>query len=268
VSTTGVSIAGKTVLITGASNGIGLELARIFAQNRCHLVILSRNRHALKDIGDELQRLYGVTVFVLPKDLAHPKAPTEAFADLQEAGVKIDYLVNNAGFGGLGPVWQRSLEDDLDMIQVNVTALTHLTKLFLPQIMERRGKVMNVASTAAFQPGPLMAVYYASKAYVLSFSEALAEELRGTGVTVTTLCPGPVPTGFQERAGGTHNFGSRGPMVLSASEVARIGFDAFLQGKRVVIPGKLNWLGAQGTRLAPRTLTTRLIKKMQQGRKK
>jgi uncharacterized protein len=268
LSATTVSIAGKTALITGASGGIGLELARIFAQNRCNLVVLARNRHSLKDVGDELQRQYGINVFVLPKDLAHPKAPGEAFADLQEAGVRIDFLVNNAGFGGLGPVWQRPLEDDLDMIQVNVTALTHLTKLFLPQILERRGRIMNVASTAAFQPGPLMAVYYASKAYVLSFSEALAEELRGTGVTVTTLCPGPVPTGFQARAGGSSEFGSRKPMVLSAAEVATIGFDGFLRGKRIVIPGKLNWLGAQGTRFAPRSLTTRLVKKIQQQRKK
>ncbi len=146
-----------------------------------------------------------MTVRVSPKDLAHPAAPTELYQELQEAGIVLDVLVNNAGFGGGGPFLNTEWNNEAEMMQVNMVALTHLTKLFLPQIRAREGKLLNVASTAAFQPGPFMAVYYASKAYVLHFTEALAEELRDTGVTVTCLCPGPVKTNFQKRAhlGGT-----------------------------------------------------------------
>ena len=192
--------APKTALITGASSGIGLELAHLFARDGYRLVLVARSRGALRELGDDLQSRYNVTVRISPRDLAHPSTPNELYQELQEAGIVLDVLVNNAGFGGGGAFLSTDWNNEAEMMQVNMVALTHLTKLFLPQIRAREGKLLNVASVAAFQPGPFMAVYYASKAYVLHFTEALAEELRGTGVTVTCLCPGPVKTNFQKRA--------------------------------------------------------------------
>src|SRR4028118_836546 len=190
-----------TALVTGASGGIGLELARVFAQNGYDLVITARSKERLHALSNELQAKHQVSVRVLVADLAEPKAPQQIFDELQRDGVTVDVLVNNAGFAAYGPFLQTALDAELQLLQVNVTALTHLTKLFLPQMLQRqRGKILNVASTAAFQPGPLMAVYYASKAYVLSFSQAVGEELRGSGVSVSCLCPGPTTSGFQERA--------------------------------------------------------------------
>ena len=190
--------APKTALITGASSGIGLELAHLFARDGYRLVLLARNRNALRQIGDDLQARYGITVRIAPKDLAHPAAAVELYQELQEAGVLVDVLVNNAGFGLAGPFATNDWAQEAEMLQVNMVAATHLTKLFLPQIRARGGNIVNVASTAAFQPGPFMAVYYATKSYLLSFSEALAEELDGTGATVTCLCPGPVKTNFYQ----------------------------------------------------------------------
>ncbi len=256
--------APKTALITGASSGIGLELAHLFAQDGYRLVLVARNRGALRLLGDDLQSRYGITVRIAPKDLAHPASPDELYHELQESGVVLDVLVNNAGFGAAGAFLQTKWSDESEMIQVNVTALTHLTKLFLPQIRAREGKLLNVASTAAFQPGPFMSVYYASKAYVLSFSEALAEELMGTGVTVTCLCPGPVKTNFQKRAylQGTAMMNS--PLMVDVREVARIGYEGMKQGRRIVIPGWKNRVLVEGVRLAPRNLLTKVVRKLQE----
>lgn len=256
--------APKTALITGASSGIGLELAHLFAQDGYRLVLVARNRGALRELGDELQSRYDTTVRVSPKDLAHPASPAELYQELQEAGIVLDVLVNNAGFGLAGPFLKNPWADEAEMLQVNVAALTQLTKLFLPQIRAREGKVMNVASTAAFQPGPFMAVYYASKAYVLSFSEALAEELRGTGTTVTCLCPGPVKTNFQKRAylKGTAMINS--PLTVDVREVARIGYEGLKQGKRLVIPGWKNRLLVESLRVSPREMTTKVVRKLQE----
>jgi len=210
---------------------------------------------------------YGVRVSVLPKDLSDPSTPPQIGRDLAARGIAVDVLVNNAGFGVYGLFAETSIDRELEMIQVNVVALTHLTKLILAGMLARRlGRILNVASTAAFQPGPLMAVYYATKAYVLSFSEALANETAGTGVTVTTLCPGPTPTGFAERAG----FGTSpllpGPFVWSASAVARAGWSGMMRGKRVVVPGLANRAIVQAERFTPRRLVTAVARKLQESR--
>jgi len=256
--------APKTALITGASSGIGLELAHLFAQDGYRLVLVARNRTALRLLGDDLQSRYGITVRIAPKDLAHPASPEELYHELQESGIVLDVLVNNAGFGAAGSFLKTNWQDESEMIQVNITALTHLTKLFLPQIRAREGKLLNVASTAAFQPGPFMSVYYASKAYVLSFTEALAEEALGTGMTVTCLCPGPVKTNFQKRAYLQGTKLATSPLTVDVREVARIGYEGMKQGRRIVIPGWKNRVLVEGVRLAPRSLLTKVVRKLQE----
>src|SRR5262252_4477634 len=174
----------------------------LLAEDRQDLVLVARNKKKLDELAHDLTAAFGITARVLARDLAKPATPGKIAAELAEAGVEIETLVNNAGFGVYGSFVKTDPAQDLEEIQVNIAAVTHLTGLFLPAMVERRrGRILNVASTAAFQPGPLMAVYYASKAYVLSFSEALANELSGSGVTVTALCPGPTITNFRERAG-------------------------------------------------------------------
>ena len=242
-------------LITGASVGIGYELAKVFARNGYDLVLLARNREQLQKVAAECQSL-GAAARVLMKDLAIPAAPQDIFDELTRDGVQIDVLVNNAGFGTHGPFAEIDTDADLRLLQVNIVALTHLTKLFLrPMLARGDGKILNVASTAALQPGPLMATYYASKAYVLSFSEAVAAEVSGRGVTVTALCPGPVQTEFQKRAG-IETARLFSGYVMDAATVARAGFDALMRGKRVAIPGVSNKLLAFASRLGPRRLAT------------
>ena len=248
----------RTALVTGALGGIGMELARLFARDGFNLVLVARNGDKLAQLAGELQAAHGIGVTVLPKDLAQPQAPDEIFAALQQDGIPVDVLVNNAGFGNRGRFTETAYPVEAEELQVNVVALTHLAKLFLPPMVARRwGKILNVASTAAFQPGPLMAVYYASKAYVLSFSQALAEEVRDSGVTVTALCPGPTDTGFVARAGarGTRLFTLR---VMDAPTVAAVGYRALMQGRTMVIPGWRNTLVAQANRFAPRRLSARM----------
>ena len=260
-------LVAKTALITGASSGIGLELARLFAGDGYRLVLVARNRGVLRALGDELQAKHGIEVRVSPKDLAHPASPTELYQELQEAGIVLDVLVNNAGFGGAGPFLKTDWNNEAEMMQVNMVALVHLTKLFLPQVRAREGKVMNVASVAAFLPGPYQSIYYATKAFVLSFSEALAEELRGTGTTVTCLCPGPVETGFQARAGTSTADVARSPLLVDVREVARAGYEGMKQSKRLVIPGWKNRALIQGLRLSPRSTATKMVSRMN-GKKK
>jgi short-subunit dehydrogenase len=258
----------QTALITGASGGIGLELARLFAAGGYDLVLVARSADRLEEIAGELRSRHGITARVLAKDLAVPGSPEEVFQELEAAGVVVDVLVNNAGFATYGPFAEIDLGRELEELQLNVVTLTHLTKRLLPGMLaRRRGGVLNLASTAGFQPGPLMAVYYASKAYVISFSEALAEELSGTGVTVSALCPGPTATGFQRRAGleGSKLF-SGAVQVADAAAVARAGYEGFLAGKRIVIPGLLNKVGVQSIRLSPRSLATKVVKRMQERR--
>ncbi len=248
------------MLITGASSGIGRELAKCFAADGCRVVLAARNTSALQSLAGELRRDHRIEALVLPADLALPDTPARLFSELQTAAVTVDVLVNNAGFGAHGSFAELPLARQLEMVQVNVTALTHLTGLFLPGMRERRrGGVLNVASTAAFQPGPGMAVYYATKAYVLSFSEAIAEELAGTGVRVTTLCPGPTATNFAAAA----NFqGSRflTKGAMSAEAVARYGHRAFRRGAIVAIPGLRNRLMTFSVRLSPRAAVRKVVK--------
>ena len=255
-----------TALVTGASGGIGEELARLFAADGHGLVLVARRRDRLERLAAELREGHGVEARVLAADLARPDAPRELFEELEGAGVAVDALVNNAGFGSYGLFAGTDLRSELGLLQVNVVALTHLTKLFLPGMLaRRRGYVMNVASTAAFQPGPLMAVYYASKAYVLSFSEALANECAGTGVVVSALCPGPTETGFVAAAGmGDSRLFDRA--VMDARTVAAEGYRGLLAGKAVVIPGLRNNLLARSIGLFPRGLVTRVVRGIQERR--
>ncbi|HWS88897.1 MAG TPA: SDR family oxidoreductase [Pyrinomonadaceae bacterium] len=255
-----------TALVTGASGGIGEELARLFAADGHDLVLVARSRDKLARLSEELAGRHDVKARVLAADLARAETPREIFEELSAGGVSVDALVNNAGVGSYGLFAETDLRSELDLLQINVVALTHLTKLFLPgMIARRRGYVMNVASTAAFQPGPLMAVYYASKAYVLSLSEALANECGGTGVVVSALCPGPTETGFVAAAGmGESKLFDRA--VMDARTVAVEGYRGMLAGKAVVIPGFRNNLLARSIGLFPRGLVTRVVRGIQEKR--
>jgi short-subunit dehydrogenase len=252
-----------TALVTGASGGIGLALAKELAKNGHDLVLVARTEDKLERIAAEVRSSYDRKVTVIAKDLTHSAAPEELYQALIAQNIEIDILVNNAGFATYGKFVETSLERELAQLQLNVVTLTHLSKLFLRDMVTRgRGAVLNVASTAAFQPGPLMAVYYATKAYVLSLSEALADELRGTGVTVTALCPGPTESGFQEAAQMQDSrLVQRG--LMSAETVAAQGYAALKRGARVVIPGFANQLGAMLPRFLPRQLVTRVVRTMQ-----
>jgi short-subunit dehydrogenase len=254
----------KTALITGASFGIGLEFARIFAREGYNLVLVARSADKLRQLASELEKSHGTRSLILAVDLTEPGSPAYVLDQTTRADIQVDVLVNNAGFGLYGFFAENDLEECLRLIQLNVTTLTHLTRLYLPVMIERkRGRILNVASTAAFQPGPLMAVYFATKAYVLHFSEALANELNGTGVTVTCLCPGPTATEFSKRANATGmrllKFGS-----MDAHTVAEDGYRALMAGKPVVISGFRNWLVAQSVRLSPRGLVTAIARKTQE----
>jgi short-subunit dehydrogenase len=254
-------------LITGASSGIGLELATVAASDRHDLVIVARNRERLESVGRGLAEEYGVRVSVIEKDLANPSSAAEIASELAAGGVQVDVLVNNAGFGVYGAFAETPLHEEIEMIEVNVCAVTRLTKALLRGMLERRrGGILNVASTASFQPGPMLAVYYATKAYVLSFSEALASETAGNGVTVTALCPGPTHTGFQRRAGFKAIPLFSGPLVTDAAAVARAGWDGLKSGRRVVVPGLANKILVQGERLAPRRLVTAITHRLNSSR--
>lgn len=261
----------QTALITGASTGIGYELARIFAEKGYDLVLVARNSQKLAQAQKDFEEKFKVSVSALPKDLSRTNAPEEIFRQLQQDRIPVHVLVNNAGFGVHGPFSDTVLADELEMIQVNLVTLTHLTKLFLKGMLAGgEGKILNVASTAAFQPGPLMAIYYATKAYVLSFSEALSEELRGTGVTVTCLCPGPTETEFLKRANVGHTILTTGKLtgrLLDAKTVAEIGYKGLMKKKRVVIPGLMNQTFAFLARYAPRNWVIRAVKFVQTRRR-
>jgi short-subunit dehydrogenase len=254
---------GKTALITGASGGIGYELAKLFAKDRHNLVLVARSGPKLTQFADELQRQFGVSAKAIPLDLTAAPAPQFLFDQLQREGIAVDILVNNAGYGVFGEFSKISLEDNLGQIELNVTALTHLTKVFLGPMIERRsGRIMNVASTAGFQPGPLMAVYYATKAYVISFSEALANEVKDAGVTVTCLCPGPTDTGFQGRSGTGNTVLLKALPPMDAKTVARDGYRGLMAGKTLVISGFRNWLLAESLRFSPRKMVTAVSRKL------
>ena len=258
----------KNVLITGASGGIGLELARIHARHGDNLILIARSQDKLMELKTEILKKHNMSVHIFAKDLAAENATSEIFNELESESVKIDYLINNAGFGHYGEFVNNHWEKEKQMIELNITALTHLTKLFLPGMIERGyGRIMNVASVAGFFPGPLMAVYYATKAFVLSFSEALNSELDKTGVSVTALCPGPTLSGFQEAASvkGVKLFEHKG--LPTSAQVAEYGYKAMIKGKTVAIHGIQNLLMVTSVRFVPRNMVSRIVK-MVQGRKK
>ncbi|RXT15265.1 SDR family oxidoreductase [Ammoniphilus sp. CFH 90114] len=258
---------GKSVLITGASSGIGYELAKCFAIDGYHLILCARREEKLVELAQHLQDSFQAKSSIIVQDLADPSAPAELLRKLEGDGLKVDILVNNAGFGLYGLFSTLDTQEILDMIQVNISSLTHLTKLLLPGMMERgNGKILNVASTAAFQPGPLMAVYYATKAYVLSFSEALANEVEPHGISVSALCPGPTETGFEKRANLEKSKLFQG-VNMDAATVARIGYVGLLQGKTIIIPGLKNQILASSVRLAPRKMLTKVVRRLQETRK-
>lgn len=253
----------KTALITGATTGIGLELAKLFAKNKFNLVIVSRNASRLKDVSESLSNEYKVTVKSISKDLSKNNAAREIYEEITNEKLKIDMLVNNAGFGVHGAFSDTDLNEDIEMIQLNITSLVVLTKLFLNDMKKNNsGKIMNVASTAAFQPGPFMAIYYATKSFVLSFSEALGEELSETNITISAFCPGPTKTEFQDRAGiNKIKLVSRNlfPM-MSAGDAAKIGFEGMMKGNRIVIPGFMNNMLPVTLRFVPRSIVSKISK--------
>jgi hypothetical protein len=253
----------QTALITGASGGIGYEFAKLLARDCRTLVLVARSRDRLQAVKKELESAHPVSVRVMDKDLSLPGAADEIYLELGKARIDVDILVNNAGFGGYGAFSGTNWKNEAEMIGVNITALTHLTKLFVKDMIVRKsGKIVNVASTAAFQPGPFMAVYYASKAYVLSFSEAIANELKGTGVTVTALCPGPTDTGFAAAADVEQSRLFRLRRAASAAEVARYGYNAMRKGKTVAVHGLLNKIMAFSVRLSPRKLLPAVVRRL------
>ena len=251
-------------MITGASGGIGYELALLCAQDGFDCILVARSHDKIAELAARLESEFRVKTLVIPRDLSKPNAVDEIFEEVSAASMAVDMLVNNAGFPVFGLFTQTQLEAELEMLNVNVIALTALTKLFLRGMVERHaGRILNLASTAAFEPGPLMAVYYASKAYVLSFSEALANELRGTGVTVTALCPGPTRTGFQKRGVMEDSRLVQG-QIADARSVAAAGYRGMISGKTIVIPGFSNKLIPWVVRVSPRGVVTRVVRRMQE----
>lgn len=251
-------------LVTGASTGIGKDLAFECARDGYDLILTARSRQALEAVATAIRTETGRTSQIVPCDLSDPASPRILFEQVQSVESQIEILVNNAGFGLVGSFWQLGEEEQMRMVHLNIGALTHLSRLFLPGfIQRRRGRILNVASTAAFQPGPLMAVYYASKSYVLSLSVALHNEVQEYGVSVTALCPGATVTEFAERAGFTNPkvFNSR--LAQSSAHVAKLGYHALKHGKPVVITGRVNALMAFLTRFAPLPFTASMARRFQ-----
>jgi len=250
-----------TAVVTGASSGIGAELARVLARHGHDLVLVARDRARLEALAGELSSEHGVKAEAVPADLGDGTGIRGLAAALAERAPEIEVLVNNAGVGMHGPFAECDPEALHAMLQLNVVALTALTRIVLPSMRARRsGRILNVASTAAFVPGPFMAGYYASKAYVLSLSVALATELEGSGITVTALCPGPTRTAFADRAGVAKSRLFQGGGVMEAAEVARVGYDGMRAGRAIVVPGLRNRLLAASSGLGPRRLAARIVR--------
>ena len=254
----------NTALITGASNGIGLELAKVHASKGGDLVLVARNKTKLDQLKTELESQYKVSVYTIGKDLSANNSAQEVYDETTKQNIQIDYLINNAGFGNFGMFVETEWNKELQMVNLNITTLTQFTKLYLQDMVKRRsGKIMNVASTAAFQSGPTMAVYFATKAYVLSFSEAIDNEVSDKGVTVTSLCPGATESGFQAAAAMEDSNLVKGKKLPTAKEVAEYGYASMMKGKTVAIHGMMNWIMANSVRFTPRALVVKLTRKIQ-----
>jgi uncharacterized protein len=254
----------KTTLITGASSGIGLELAYINAQKGNNAVLIARNNKRLEEIKHEIENKYKTKVYIIAKDLSIKNAPLDVYTELKQKNIQIDYLINNAGFGDYGMFTETSWEKEEQMINLNISALTQFTKLFLKDMVARgNGKIMNVASIASFIPGPLMAVYFATKSYVLHFSEAINNEVQGKGVTITALCPGPTESGFQNAAAMQESKMFEGKKIPSSLEVAKYGYDAMIKGKSVAVHGFMNNIMVNSVRFTPRNLIVKIVRSIQ-----
>lgn len=249
-------------LITGATRGLGYEFSKLFASNGTDLFLTARNSERLDSICRDLSERYSVNVDYIAVDLSQPMAANKIIEELNKKKLEINILVNNAGFNVYGEFNKTSLSDELEMIQLNLVSLTILTKLLLPNMIKKgSGKILNIGSTGSFVPGPLNAVYCATKAFVLSFSEAIAEELSGTGVTCTVLCPGATKTEFANRAGMENVKLFKIPgAVMNANVVAKIGYNALFKGKRQITPGFSNKLLVLSTYFTPRTIMAKLTK--------
>jgi len=253
----------NTALITGASNGIGLELAKIFASKGANLVLVARSKSKLDDLKSELESKYKVNVLVIAKDLSAANSAQEVYEETTQKGIPIDYLINNAGFGDFGMFAETDWNKELQMINLNITTLTQFTKLYLQDMLKRSsGRIMNVASTAAFQSGPTMAIYCATKAYVLSFSEAISNEVSDKGVTVTALCPGATESGFQAAAAMDESELFKGKKLPTSKEVAEYGYQSMMKGKTVAIHGMMNYIMANSVRFTPRALVVKIARKI------
>jgi uncharacterized protein len=250
----------KTALITGASNGLGVEFAKIHAAKGDNLVLVARSKDKMNLLKAEIEKRHDVSVYVIGRDLSETGAPKTIYNELKTQKIHVDYLINNAGFGDFGLYEKSNWEKQLQMINLNITAVAYFTRLFLPDMIKNNyGKILNIASTASFQPGPTMSVYFATKAFVLSFSEAIANEVKGTGVTVTALCPGATATGFKTAASLDNSNLFKGEIATSKS-VAEYGYKAMMKGKTVVIHGLMNKIMAFSVRFAPRNVVTAIAK--------
>ena len=258
-----------TAVVTGASSGIGYEFARLLAAEKYDLVLVARNLDRLNDIHKELQDRHGIRVLVVPADLAREDAAQGVYNEIQSRGMSVDMLINNAGFGYCGPYMEQSWENERDILQVNLISLVRLTRLVLPDMIARgQGYICNVASTAAFFPGPYMAVYYAGKAYLVSYSQALRNELRGSGVRVSVLCPGPTATNFQTVADVAQTRLFQLSSLATARDVAEYGYRCLLKNKAVAIPGWQNRCLVFGARFLPRDTVTAMVRWIQGTKKR
>lgn len=256
---------GKTALITGASNGIGYELAKVHAENGDNLVLVARNKSKLDELKTELEEKHKTAVYTIGKDLSVPNSALEVYDELKQKNISIDYLINNAGFGDFGLFAGSDWNKQEQMINLNILTLAHFTRLYLTDMIKRgNGKIMNVASTASFQPGPTMSVYFASKAFVLSFSEAVNNEVSEYGITVTALCPGATLSGFQAAASMQDSKLFEGNNFPTSREVAEFGYKAMMKGKSVAIHGLKNNILANSIRFIPRSLAVKAARKIQE----
>jgi uncharacterized protein len=253
-----------TALITGASLGIGLEFAKTFAAAKNNLVLVARSEDKLKALATELQNKFGITVKIIAADLSNMKEVQKVYDTCKAENITIDYLVNNAGIGEFGLFAEGNWDKTEQMIDLNVKSLTKMCRLFIPDMIARKsGKILNVASTAAFQPGPTMAVYYATKSYVLFFSEALYNELQGKGVHITCLCPGATQSNFFEAAAMHESNLVKGKKLPTSKEVAEFGYRAMMKNKMTVIHGWMNTIMATSIRFTPRKLVLKIVRKIQ-----
>ncbi len=251
----------KTVLITGASGGIGKEFAQIFAENKYNLILIARSKEKLNDIAKELESQYQIKVTIIAQDLSKPNTALKVYNEIKEKKIIVDILINNAGFGDFGTFVDEDLDTITEMINLNITTLTEMTSLFVTEMKKRNsGKILNIASTAAFQPLPNFAVYAATKAYVLHFTEALHYELKNTNIGVSVLCPGPTSTGFAKRANAeTSNILKNG---MNVKKVAKIGYKGLMKNKITIIPGFKNKFTSLSRTTPSRNLLVKIVGKI------